>query len=144
MDKCLVRYEHHERDRIDKQVDGVMKLLVFESGMMKNFDYDIGNVSKQVGEAKAGTDIEQFISSNASQKPKTIPLGFVSLNNLLTSSIQKLVKRQTYSRVEYEVIVGTNQRKKEVKEFIESSYKGTLQEETLPEDIRTPAFLKLA
>jgi hypothetical protein len=52
MDKYLARYEQHERTRIDKQVDGVMKLLVFESGMMKNFDYDIGNVSKQVGEAK--------------------------------------------------------------------------------------------
>lgn len=57
MDKYLQRYEQHERVRIDKQVDGVMKMLVFESGMTKNFDYDIGNVSKQLGEAKAEVDI---------------------------------------------------------------------------------------
>jgi hypothetical protein len=41
-----------------------MKMLVFESGMMKNFDYDIGNVSKQVGEVKTGSDIELFVNSH--------------------------------------------------------------------------------
>jgi len=52
MDKCMSRYEQHEHARIDKQVDGIMKFLVFESGMMKNFDYDISSVSKQVSEVK--------------------------------------------------------------------------------------------
>jgi hypothetical protein len=108
MDKYLARYEQHERTRIDKQVDGVMKLLVFESGMMKNFDYDIGNVSKQVGEAKPELDIEMFIKTHTSQKPRASVEGFSGLNNMLTRSVQRLVNRQTYTRIEYEVTVEAN------------------------------------
>lgn len=79
MDKYLTKYEEHEKNRIDKQVDAVMKMLVFESGMMKNFDYDIGSVSKQVNAgnnkddlANPQQDIEQFISQNSTNKGRAM------------------------------------------------------------------------
>jgi hypothetical protein len=93
MDKCLSKYEQHERVRIDKQVDGVMKMLVFESAMLKNFDYDIGSVSKQVGEAKIENDIEFFINNHSSQKHKVTSESSMSTNNMLSRSLQRLVNK---------------------------------------------------
>ena len=49
-----------------------MKLLVFESGMMKNLDYDIGSVSQQVQEVKPDEDIIKFIGMNAGGKTKLV------------------------------------------------------------------------
>jgi hypothetical protein len=99
MDKYLGSYEQHERVRIDKQADGIMKMLVFESGMMKNFDYDIANVSKQVGEVKTDSDIEFFITSNSSQKPKVTSETILPMNDMLSRSVQRLVNRETYTRI---------------------------------------------
>jgi hypothetical protein len=99
MDKYLSKYEQHERVRIDKQVDGIMKMLVFESGMLKNFDYDIGSVSKQVGEVKPETDIEFFINNHSSQKPKVTLECSILTDNMLSRSLQRLVNKQTYTRI---------------------------------------------
>lgn len=46
MSKILSKYQEHEQQRIEKQVDTIMKMLVFETSMMRNFDYDIANISK--------------------------------------------------------------------------------------------------
>lgn len=99
MDKILAKYEQHERARIEKQTDAVMKLLVFESGMMKNFEYDIGNVSKQLDGSKPDPDIEQFISANSTGKKRLIPDPGVLQPNLLAKSVQKLINKQTYTRI---------------------------------------------
>lgn len=80
-----------------------MKLLVFESGMMKNFEYDIGSVSKQLDGCKPDPDIEQFISVNASGRKKLGVEPGVLYTNLLAKSVQKFVNKQIYSRMEFEV-----------------------------------------
>jgi hypothetical protein len=86
MDKYLSKYEQHERVRIDKQVDGII-------------DYDIGSVSKQVGEVKPETDIEFFINNHSSQKPKVTLECSILTDNMLSRSLQRLVNKQTYTRI---------------------------------------------
>jgi hypothetical protein len=46
MRKILTRYQEHEELRIERQVDSIMKILVYETSMMRNFDYDITNISR--------------------------------------------------------------------------------------------------
>lgn len=66
------------------------------------------------------------------------------MNNMLSRSVTRLVSRHTYTRIEYEVMLSTNQRKKEVKDFVEASYKGNVPQEGAPEEFRSEAFLQLA
>ncbi len=46
MKKIFMRLQDHEEQRIERQVDSIMKILVFETSMMRNFDYEINTISK--------------------------------------------------------------------------------------------------
>jgi hypothetical protein len=83
-----------------------MKLLVFESGMMKNFEYDIGSVSKQISGSRPDPDIEQFVAANSTGRKRLGQDAGVLQGNLLWKTVQKLVNRQTYARMEFEVWIG--------------------------------------
>jgi len=48
MEKQLNLLQEHETFRLDLQVDCIMKMLVFETSMVKNFEYDINNISQQI------------------------------------------------------------------------------------------------
>ncbi len=80
-----------------------MKLLVFESGMMKNLDYDIGSVSQQVQEVKPDEDITKFIQTNAGAKTKLVQQAPYANNSMAARTLQKLLNKHTYSRFEFEV-----------------------------------------
>lgn len=53
-----------------------MKLLVFETSLVKNFEYDISNISQQLDVGKSMNDIQTFITEHelTSENIKTIPM----------------------------------------------------------------------
>lgn len=61
-----------------------MKILVFETAMMRNFDYDISNISQQMETIQPRDDINTFIKNHSDGIPKLQPnplnveLGFLS------------------------------------------------------------------
>lgn len=66
----LVSLEQHEEARLDLQVDSIMKILVFETAMMRNFDYDISNISQQMESITGRDDINNFIKEHKDNNVK--------------------------------------------------------------------------
>ena len=60
-----------------------MKILVFETAMMRNFDYDIANISQQMETITPRDDIVSFIKEN-SDNSKIRPYALAPDSSLLT------------------------------------------------------------
>lgn len=41
-------------------IDNIKKIMVFESAMMRNFEYDIINIINQMNDLEQGKDIKEF------------------------------------------------------------------------------------
>lgn len=68
IEKNLNVLQEQETTRLDLQVDCIMKMLVFETSMVKNFEYDIANISQQMETGKSINDIQLFIEEHEETK----------------------------------------------------------------------------
>lgn len=51
-------------------VDNIKKIMVFESAMMRNFEYDIINIINQLNDLEKGKDIEEFAQKYSKRNSK--------------------------------------------------------------------------
>ena len=64
-----------------------MKILVFETAMMRNFDYDVSNISQQMETITSRDDINTFVKENSDGSSKHKPYPFSSDLGLLTAIV---------------------------------------------------------
>lgn len=68
-----------------------MKTLVFETAMMRNFDYDISNISQQMETITGKDDVNSFIKENSDNTPKLKQYELTLQQGLLTSVLERMV-----------------------------------------------------
>ena len=86
--------EQHEEARLDIQVDSIMKILVFETAMMRNFDYDISNISQQMENITGRDDINHFIKEHKDSNAKLTQYELTLQQGLLTSTLEKMMGKE--------------------------------------------------
>ena len=94
--------EQHECDRLEKQVDTIMKILVFETAMMRNFDYDISNISSQMEGIQPKDDVKAFIKEHADGTAQLQP-ELQPNTSLLSTVLSKMASKEFESRLQFEV-----------------------------------------
>ena len=70
-----------------------MKILVFETAMMRNFDYDISNISQQMETITPKDDVNAFIKDNSDGIPRLKPHQLNLDHGLLSTVITKMVSK---------------------------------------------------
>lgn len=80
-----------------------MKILVFETAMMRNFDYDISNISQQMQTITSRDDINAFVKQNSDGAVKLKPYPLTSESGLLTLTVEKMASKEFQNRLEFEV-----------------------------------------
>ena len=93
-----------------------MKMLIFETSMMKNFQYDIVTITNQVEKAKKRDDIKEFIEKNRSDKQKLTERNPAIGKDMLAASIFNIADKVFERRIGLD----TN---KEIKSYIEKRFK---------------------
>lgn len=60
MNSLHLKFEENVILRIEKMIDNIKKLMIFETAMMRNFDYDVVNIHNQIEVVNPKKDIEIF------------------------------------------------------------------------------------
>jgi hypothetical protein len=70
----LALLEQQELDRLGLEADVVMKFLVFETSMIKNSEYDIDNIGKQLETVRPQAELEALAQEySKKEKPRDQP-----------------------------------------------------------------------
>jgi len=77
-----------------------MKILVYETSMMRNFDYDISTISKQMEGIKADADIAMFIQNNKGNSGRLMPETPPPGNTFLNVSIARVISKGFDNKLE--------------------------------------------
>ena len=97
-------------------------MLIFETSMMKNFEYDIASVSKQVEKAKLTDELQEFIDKNRTGKKRDEHYSKILYKNMLGETVFRMVARVAEKRI-------TLFNNKELKAYVEKKFKGDPVEE---------------
>ena len=66
VNSLFLKFEENVVLRIEKMIDNIKKLMIFETAMMRNFDYDVINIHNQVETVNPKKDVEIFAAYNKS------------------------------------------------------------------------------
>lgn len=102
IEKILEMYQQHEKDRLARQEQNIIKMLIFETSMMKNFEYDILTITNQVEKAKQRDDIKQFIEKNQTGRQKLGEKSTLIEKDFLAVSIFNITNKDFQKRIDLE------------------------------------------
>ena len=92
-------------------------MLIFETSMMKNFEYDILTITNQVEKAKKRDDVKEFVEKNRAGRERLVGKSVEMEKDMLGVSIEGMAGREFEKRVGMEM-------NKELKGWVEKRFRG--------------------